>query len=187
MNAQYESDTLPSMSEFVLRVATPADAEALSALATRTCHDTYGHLPAEDLQMVLTTAFTVDNMRKEIENPLIYTVLLFSKDDETTPCGYGMVHDHRIRIGDNDSAENYIELKRLYLDKSFHGQGAAGILMIHLMDYLREKQRKVVWLGVWENNFRAQKFYQKYGFEETGEYAIPIGTTEDRALLYTLK
>ncbi|TMW62568.1 hypothetical protein Poli38472_005186 [Pythium oligandrum] len=176
------------MSKFVLRVATSADAEVLSAIATRTFCDTFAHLyTPEDLQTFLSSAYAVDKMRKEIEDPLMYTVFLFPTNDETTPCGYGMVSDHSIRTGDDGPADNYIELKRLYIDKSFHGKGAAGILMTHLMEFIQAKQRKIVWLGVWENNFRAQKFYQKYGFEETGEHIFRIGTAEDRDLLYTLK
>ena len=41
-----------------------------------------------------------------------------------------------------------------------------------------EKKYEAVWLGVWEHNIRAQKFYGKYGFEDSGyTHDFPIGST----------
>ena len=31
------------------------------------------------------------------------------------------------------------------------------------------------WLGVWENNFRAIKFYEKYGFKKIGQHNFLLG------------
>ena len=31
------------------------------------------------------------------------------------------------------------------------------------------------WLGVWERNFKAQIFYDKYGFEKFSEHDFPVG------------
>ena len=42
-----------------------------------------------------------------------------------------------------------------------------------------------MWLGVWEHNYRAQKFYQKMGFEDTGyKHPFPIGNTPQTDLWY---
>jgi ribosomal protein S18 acetylase RimI-like enzyme len=32
---------------------------------------------------------------------------------------------------------------------------------------------------VWSENFGAQRFYARYGFEKAGEYLFPVGDTHD--------
>lgn len=176
------------MAALRLREAVAADAQTLSAIATRTFVDTFGHLYApEDLRTFLETAYEVETMRKEIEDPDKYTVFLFHESRPQKPCGYAMLHVGSVRTGDDGPRDAYLELKRFYIDKEFHGQGCAYTMMDHLMGVIKSKQRKIVWLGVWENNPRAQKFYNKYGFVETGEHIFYVGTAKDRDLLFTLK
>ncbi|KAJ0403317.1 hypothetical protein P43SY_009351 [Pythium insidiosum] len=130
-------------------------------------------------------------MRAELQDPSRYTAFVTPVDQPETPCAYVMLHDKSVRTGDKDGRpEDYLELKRFYVDKQFHGMGIAQLLMDHTMQVIKDKQqkesRRVVWLGVWENNIRAQKFYQKYGFRECGEHVFLVGTVEDRDLLYEL-
>ncbi|TMW62566.1 hypothetical protein Poli38472_005184 [Pythium oligandrum] len=176
------------MSQFTLRIASPAEAETLSAISSKTFFETFEDVySAEDMQTFLSTACSVDKLRQEMEDPRMYTVFVYTKDDQVNPCGYGMVHDCTVRTGDDGVPEDYVQLKRLYLLKAVHGKGAARIVMDHMMEYMHAKQRKVIWLGVWEHNLRAQKFYEKYNFEETGEHVFMVGATKDRDLLFTLK
>ena len=48
-------------------------------------------------------------------------------------------------------------------------------LMQKCFEEARRKNYESVWLGVWEENLSAQKFYQKYGFEKVGELQFPYG------------
>ena len=71
-----------------------------------------------------------------------------------------------------------LELKRIYILKEFHGGGIAQQLMEYIFDHARRHQFEVIWLGVWEFNLRAQKFYEKYGFINSGHtHDFPIGNT----------
>lgn len=180
--------------KFSLRVAAPSDAAALGQLASRTFSETFGHLyPPEQLGAYLTQAYNVDTIRSDIECADKYTVLLFPKQQSDTsdqPCAYGMLHDRSVRTGEDPAlAEHSLEIKRVYVDSAFHGSGAAYLLMEHLMGVVRAKQppRRHVWLGVWENNVKAQKFYAKYSFREVGEHTFLVGETMDRDLLYELE
>ena len=40
-----------------------------------------------------------------------------------------------------------------------------------------------MWLGVWERNFRAQKFYRKYGFVDIGAHTFTLGRDHQTDLL----
>ena len=71
-----------------------------------------------------------------------------------------------------------LELKRLYIIEEFQGRGVAQKFMDFFIAYATEHNFKAVWLGVWEDNFRAQKFYAKYGFADSGHtHDFPIGNT----------
>ena len=74
------------------------------------------------------------------------------------------------------------ELHRLYVDKAFHGQGAAAALMDAAMAWMAD--RPAQWLGVWFGNIRAQKFYARYGFEKAGEYDYIVGSTTDHEFIF---
>ena len=43
------------------------------------------------------------------------------------------------------------------------------------IDIATEGKFDWIWLGVWEFNPRAQKFYQKWGFEKFSEHAFYMG------------
>ncbi|MBK7883967.1 MAG: hypothetical protein IPJ81_09275 [Chitinophagaceae bacterium] len=50
--------------------------------------------------------------------------------------------------------------------------------MDFVIEYGTSNKYEMLWLGVWEHNIRAQKFYLKYGFENSGYiHDFPIGTT----------
>src|SRR3546814_18638850 len=76
-----------------IRRATPDDADTVSALATRTFVETFGHLyPAEDLQAFLANAYAVEKQRVILSHPG-YAVWLLECDGTAIghaaagPCG----------------------------------------------------------------------------------------------------
>jgi ribosomal protein S18 acetylase RimI-like enzyme len=71
-----------------------------------------------------------------------------------------------------------LELKRIYVLEEFHGKGVAQQLMNFVIQFAQTNKYQVVWLGVWEHNHRAQKFYKKYSFVHSGHtHDFPIGST----------
>ena len=69
-----------------------------------------------------------------------------------------------------------MELKRLYVTRSWHGKGVAQALMDAALDAARARGAKTLWLGVWERNERAVAFYGKYGFARVGEHTFVLGS-----------
>ena len=39
----------------------------------------------------------------------------------------------------------------------------------------KAKNRDYIWLGVWERNFKAIKFYERFGFKKFGEHEFVLG------------
>ena len=152
-----------------------SDAECLSEVAARTFFDTFtGTCTEEDMQSFLIDYFNLTQVQLELSNPEDY---YFFAEVDGKVVGY-------IRFMEDYSALPFmkkwkaLELKRLYIEKEYHGQGVAQALMDYFLNFANENFYEAVWLGVWEFNIRAQKFYKKYGFENSGfTHDFPIGNT----------
>ena len=70
-----------------------------------------------------------------------------------------------------------IELRRLYVDIRHHGRGTAKRLMEETITLARHEGYQNIWLGVWAENPRAVKFYEKCGFRKVGDHDFWIGGT----------
>lgn len=158
-----------------IRRATPADAETLSRLCARTFTETFGHLyPPEDLQAFLDDAYAIDKQRAILAHP-DYAVWLLERDGEAVghaaagPCG--LPHPD-VAAGDG-------ELKRLYVLRECQNGGWGARLFQTALDWLERDGPRTLWIGVWSENFGAQRFYARYGFEKAGEYLFPVGRVRD--------
>ena len=57
------------------------------------------------------------------------------------------------------------------------GKGLGALLLKHCLEAAKSKGFKTLWLGVWEENRRAQRFYEKHGFKRVGTLTFPYGDT----------
>ncbi|MEI9934706.1 MAG: GNAT family N-acetyltransferase [Ferruginibacter sp.] len=151
------------------------DAEILSALAKQTFYDTFvGTCTDEDMQQFLEEYYNVEKIKSEL---IIEDSFNFFAEADNVPVGYiCFMEDYT----DFPFMKKWkaIELKRLYLLKDFHGKGIAQQLMNLFFDHAIKNNYEVAWLSVWEHNYKAQKFYSKYGFEYSGnQHPFPIGNT----------
>ena len=75
------------------------------------------------------------------------------------------------------------EIQRLYVKSSWHGKGVAQELMAACIVAMADRNTDTIWLGVWEHNPRAIRFYGKFGFVEVGEHVFPVGADPQRDIL----
>ncbi|WMJ70252.1 GNAT family N-acetyltransferase [Stenotrophomonas sp. 24(2023)] len=160
---------------YSIRRATVEDAPTLSALAARTFTETFGHLyPAQDLQAFLAEAYAVPRQEIILQHP-DYAVWLLERDGQAIghaaagPCG---LPHAGVQPGDG-------EIKRLYLVKDEQSCGWGSRLLETALAWLERDGPRPLWLGVWSENFGAQRFYARYGFEKAGEYLFPVGQVND--------
>ena len=76
-----------------------------------------------------------------------------------------------------------IELKRFYVAAPFQGSQLAPALMDRVIEIAASQGCDLLWLGVWEHNPRATRFYSKCGFHEAGEQVFVIGADRQRDLI----
>jgi GNAT superfamily N-acetyltransferase len=167
-----------------IRVATAADAAAVSELARRTFYDTFAATndPA-DMALYLAGAYSIDIQTRELNDRDITTLLV---EEGGTAIAYAMVRgDH---VPGCVTGPNPVELWRFYVAREWHGRGVAAALMDRVRIAARERGAKTLWLGVWERNDRARAFYAKCGFTDTGEHIFLFGTDPqtDRVMVTAL-
>lgn len=163
----------------VYRAARVEDAEALAAFAARSFCETFAHLyPPADLAAYLAKSYSVEIIRDELADPDVRYALAL-KDGAIV--GYSMWGPVDLKAQTSDNA---FELYRLYVDGSVKGAGVAHRLMNDVVEQARAAGGNEIWLSVWENNERAQRFYRAYGFEHRGEHKFMVGSVADRDLIW---
>jgi len=166
-----------------IRLANEHDTEQLSTLSRQTFSDNFGHLyTAENLEYHLQKTCSPEFFAGALEGGDVITVAcegehlvgyakggLVGLPVENLPAGY-------------DPAQSR-EIHRLYVTTPFQTKGIGHALMQSLMDMPDIAGARMLYLGVWENNTRAQRFYARYGFATISEYRYYVGTHVDRELI----
>ena len=170
------------MSAFTYRDAIESDAAALAAFARESWARTFAHVgyPPADLQAYLSKSFGAEIQRAEIADPEVRYRLAF---DNQGVAGYCMMGVLAMPVDD----ANALELHRLYVDERAKGKGVADALMQDCIAWAKAKGAQTLYLSVWENNERAQRFYRRFGFEDFSEWDFMVGDTADRDLIWRLK
>ena len=81
---------------------------------------------------------------------------------------------------------NALEIERIYVLKEFHGKQIGQLLYQKAIEIAKERDLNYVWLGVWENNQRAIRFYLKNGFVEFNRHLFKLGDEEQLDIMMKL-
>ncbi|HRD29752.1 MAG TPA: GNAT family N-acetyltransferase [Caulobacter sp.] len=162
-----------------IRRATPADAEALSHIGAETFTETFGHLyPPQDLADFLVYAYNLDRTRADLADPAKASWVV---EADGAVVGYALAGPCDLPHEEVTPACG--ELKRLYVLKAFQGGGTGSRLLAEVLAWLEKDGPRPLWIGVWSENFGAQRLYGRMGFDKVGEYAFAVGQTLDREFI----
>lgn len=155
-----------------IRRATIGDAATLAAFAARAFIETFGdENDPEDLRDHVASTYNPERQSAELRDDDTATLLVERAGG--TLIGYAQLC--RKRVPPCVAGERPIEIYRFYVDRSAHGTGVAQALMAAAFAQAREWGADVVWLGVWEHNPRAMRFYRKFGFADVGSIDFFVG------------
>lgn len=68
-----------------------------------------------------------------------------------------------------------VEISKIYVASSAQGSGLSSELMSAAIEEAKAQGAASVWLGVNQHNERANRFYQRWGFEIVGERTFAVG------------
>jgi diamine N-acetyltransferase len=149
---------------YTIRHATPEDAAALAELGARTFRDAFAaQNRAEDMDAYVAQTYGEAQQRRELEDPKNVALLV---ERDGVLIGFAQLR----REGEK------VEIARFYVDRAHHGEGIAQELMQRCIEVARELGAQTLWLGVWERNPRAIRFYEKCGFVDIGSHPFLVGS-----------
>ena len=165
------------------RHATTADLEVLLTLSAQTMREAFGlpHNPVEITEAYIAGAFTPGQLAAELADPR--STFLMAYTDENELVGYARLYRRtapRRMPEPFRRAGQAIEIERLYFLQTAIGQGQGQQLMDHCLDMARAEGYRAVWLGVWERNPRAMRFYERNGFVRFGWHYFQFGPDRQR-------
>ena len=124
----------------------------------------------EDMSLYLSESLSIERLKYELEQD--GTTFFFAYDDIEL-IGYLKINsgNAQTELKDNDA----LEIERIYIIKAFQGKKAGQLLFEKAMSIAQESKAKYIWLGVWEQNHQAIKFYKKNGFIEFDKHVFHLG------------
>ena len=159
-----------------IRRALPADAAALAAVAAATfplaCPP---HTTDEAKADFIATHLSTANFEGYLADP---DRDLFVAEDDGRALGYTMLVAGDPTDPDVAGAittRPTIELSKVYVLADAHGAGVAAALVAASIEAARARGAAGVWLGVNQENGRANRFYEKNGFALVGEKRFLVG------------
>lgn len=161
-----------------VRRAVETDAEGLSRLAALTfplaCTP---QTSADFLATHIATRLDPESFRRHLADPDC-VVLLADGGAGADPVGYTILLAGEPTDPDVAGAIRFrptVSLERCYVHPDHHGSGVAGRLMTATLEAARQSGAQGIWLGVSEENARANAFYTRHGFEQVGTKRFHIG------------
>ena len=119
----------------------------------------------QNIQQYLIKAFNTAQLTKEISNP--NSQIIFLKKGEEV-LGYFKINENEAQT--DFQANDNLELERIYILPELQGNNYGKIMLEETIRIAQQKGKSKVWLGVWENNPNAVRFYKKNGFKLTGKH-----------------
>ena len=165
-----EREAIPLQS-LAVRRAQVNDAAMLAELGARTFRESFGaENTPENMAAYLEIAFDVSLIARELAD-LRVTYLV--GEIGNAAASYAMVRE--VDAPASVSGPSPLELVRFYVDDPWHGTGVARMMMDACDDEARRRGARTLWLGVWERNPRAIRFYEKCGFRDVGSHEFVLG------------
>jgi ribosomal protein S18 acetylase RimI-like enzyme len=149
----------------------PADLSNLVMISRKVFHNAFDHLNTpENMKEYMDRAFNKEQLLSEIENP--YSEFYFiSVDDDIA--GYLKINQGPAQSDIRD--QESLEIERIYVYQDIQSKGLGTLLMDKAITRARELGLTYIWLGVWEKNPNAIRFYERHGFHVFGKHSFKMG------------
>ncbi|WP_431126813.1 GNAT family N-acetyltransferase [Flagellimonas flava] len=135
----------------------------------------------EDFREYIASAFSREQVQKELLNVDSQFYFVFENMDLV---GYFKVNNGQAQTDVKDN--NSLELERIYVVDGHQGKGIGAWMLQQIINLAKHNGMAYVWLGVWEHNPGAIRFYQKHGFTKFGTHPYYIGNDKQTDWLLRL-
>ena len=169
--------------QVVIRKVKMEELDVLHGLAVRTFKEAFEHLndPA-DIADYISTDMSLAAFEKQLNNDssLFFFV---EKGDEIL----GYLKLNRPAAQTDQTVDDAIEVERIYVLSEYQGQKIGERLLKKAIEIAKDESYFRVWLGVWEENAAAIRFYERHGFEVFAKHSFILGKDKQTDLMLKLE
>jgi ribosomal protein S18 acetylase RimI-like enzyme len=170
------------MQQITIQKTTLQDLDQLQKIGRQTFYETFSAGNTEENMLkYLEEGFSTDKLRAELtdENAAFYFAML---DEQVI--GYLKLNFGQSQTELKD--DKALEIERIYVLKEYHGKQVWQLLYEKAMEVAKANKADYVWLGVWEENPRAIRFYTKNGFVAFDKHIFKLGDDEQTDIMMKL-
>lgn len=164
-----------------------ASIEALATLqqiGKATFFETFAESNSEaDMKKYLDENFSTEKLTAEVNHP---DSQFFVAWEGQSPIGYLKVNTGLAQT-ELQQDESTLEIERIYVLSAYHGKKVGQLLYEKALEVAGLLKKSSIWLGVWEENPRAIKFYTKNGFVPFGQHLFKMGDDEQTDIMMKKK
>ncbi|OAU19445.1 GNAT family N-acetyltransferase [Lacticaseibacillus rhamnosus] len=163
----------------IITKVTIADLPTLIRISRETFADTFSaENTAADLTLFLNTTYSNAQLQRELKTN--GTSFWFVKVNGKL-AGYLKLNINSAQS--EKRSHDTLEIERIYILPAFKRQGLGTRLLGFAQSEAIKQGKSRIWLGVWEHNEPAKKFYQKQGFQPIGDHIFQLGSDPQRDIL----
>jgi ribosomal protein S18 acetylase RimI-like enzyme len=161
----------------------PAQLAQLQAIGRQTFTETFSSTNSEEnLNAYLQFGFSTSKLTAELNNPNseFYFATLNDKVIGYLKINFGIA---QTELQDPKA----MEVERIYVLGEFQSKKVGQLLFEKALAIAKNKKLDFVWLGVWEENHRAIRFYTKNGFVAFDSHIFLMGNDKQTDILMKLQ
>lgn len=135
----------------------------------------------EDFNNYLNFAFSEEKIKNELLNSNSKFYFTYLNNELV---GYFKLNKNEAQT--EQFNQNSIEIERIYVLNKFQGKQIGKHMLFKIIEIAKEKKVSFLWLGVWELNTSAIRFYEKYNFKKFDTHFYNIGNDQQTDWLMKL-
>lgn len=167
------------MESITIQQVTLCDLSLLQQIARHTFAETFSSSNSEENMLkYLEEGFSTEKLTRELndEGSQFYFALLDNQVIGYLKLNTGLSQTEL----QNDKA---LEIERIYVLGAYHGKKVGQLLYNKAIDIAERLNAEYVWLGVWEENTKAIRFYEKNGFTAFDKHIFWLGDDEQTDIM----
>lgn len=167
------------MKSIAVSKASLGELKVIQDLGRTTFFETFAASNSEaDMRTYLEANFSEEKIRTELNNA---ESLFFIAWDGEESVGYLKINVGHAQT--EEQGDEALEIERIYVKSSHHGKKVGQLLYEKALEVAKSLNKVYIWLGVWEENPRAIRFYEKNGFVAFDKHIFKMGTDEQTDIM----
>jgi len=164
------------------KICTQNDLQDIEEISVKTFVTAFEkHNNPEDFKIYMDTAFSKEQLRRELLDDNVNFYLVYGKNDVV---GYFKLNEKEAQT--EPFGDTSVEIERIYVLDEYQGHNIGKQMLMKIIEIAKQRQMAFLWLGVWEMNAGAIRFYERNGFKKFDTHPYYVGNDKQTDWLMRL-